>query len=237
MYYQSMTERKLSEQVESINIHQITELRVVPVHDDILLRPLEESDADSILGILDSDPSIRDRVSVASKIHTPTDVADQVEAYRKDDHLIRYAIIEDKLALHKAPPAPNQITSADLLWEQANLSESSQNVIGLISFWRDIDNPFDAPDSPNDYGFGYFLSPEKRGTGIITEYIQRLMYIATRHLHVESFIAYCEKDNQESIAVLIKLGFHLIDIQMTEQNNGWVEYKYVKEVSSVAQIE
>jgi RimJ/RimL family protein N-acetyltransferase len=172
---------------------------MVQVREGIVLRPLEKTDAAPILDILDKDPGIRDRVSVASKMHTTEDVAEQVDAYRGDAHLIRYAIVED------------------------------ESVIGLVSLWRDIDNPFDAPDNPDDYGFGYFLSPSKRGSGIVTDSVQRLMDTASEHLEIRQFIAYCEKDNKDSIALLGKLGFNLTNVELTEQNTGWVEVKYEKE--------
>jgi len=183
------------------SLHDIPELQRVPVRVGIVLRPLDTNDATRILEILDADPNIRDRVSVASKMHTEKDVSEQVAAYRNDEHTFRYAITEN------------------------------DKVIGLVSFWRDIDNPFDAPDNPNDYGFGYFLSPNKRGNGIISEAVQQVMDTAVECLNVENFIAYCEKDNADSISVLTKLGFHLTDIELTEQNYGWIEYKYIKEVS------
>jgi RimJ/RimL family protein N-acetyltransferase len=202
LYALHMIEQSKPEQVQPTNLHNIPELQTVPVRGGVILRPLGEDDAAQILGILDADPSIRERVSVASKLHTPEDVAKQVEIYRKDDHLIRYAIVEN------------------------------EEVIGLVSFWRDIDSPFGVPDNPDDYGFGYFLSPAKRGSGIVTDTVQRLMDVAVKNLRVNQFIAYCETDNTDSISVLTKLGFHLTDIELTEQNTGWVEYKYVKELSS-----
>src|SRR5690606_35901715 len=115
------------------------ELKKIHVRDNVTLRPLEVDDAARMLEILDADPSIRERVSVASRMHSFDDVANQVEAYQGDPHLVRYTLLED------------------------------DRPIGLVSFWRDIDNPFDAPDSPNDYGFGYFLDPAERGNGLIPD--------------------------------------------------------------------
>jgi RimJ/RimL family protein N-acetyltransferase len=131
-------------------------------------------------------------------MRAPEDVEAQVETYRQDKHLIRYAILE------------------------------GDNPIGLVSFWRDVDNPFDAPDSPDDYGFGYFLDPNKRGNGIVTDAVRAIIDVATRNIHINQFIAYCEDNNPDSIAVLTKLGFQPTEIVLVEQNSGWTERKYVR---------
>lgn len=195
-----MSEPATPELGQPTNLHDIPALRMVRVRDDIVLRPLNVYDADSMLGILDADPTIRERVSVAAKMRTPVNVEEQVETSLKDGDLIRYAIVE------------------------------SDTTIGLVSFWRDIDNPFDAPDNPDDYGFGFFLDPSKRGKGIVTDAVEKIMDLAVQSLEVRQFIAYCEDDNPDSIAVLSKLGFQPTDITLTEQSSGWVERKYVREV-------
>ena len=197
-----MTEELGPQDMLPTNLHDIPALQTVAVREGVELSPLTPEDSDAILAILEADPSIRERVSVASKMHTHEDVADQVNAYQNDDHTIRYVIRE------------------------------GDDVIGLVSFWRDVDSPFDAPDRPNDYGFGFFLSPDKRGTGIVAQAVQRIMDIAVENLHVENFIAYCEEDNTDSIAVLTRLGLHATDVSLAEQNSGWIEQKYIKEVSA-----
>ncbi len=181
-----------------MNLHEVLALQNLEVRDGITLRPLDASDATRLLEILDADTSIRDRVSVASKMHSPEDVEAQVETYKADEHLIRYAILEDG------------------------------SPIGLVSLWRDIDNPFAAPDNPDDYGFGYFLDPAKRGKGIVTDAVKRVMDVAASNLNVNQFIAYCEDDNADSIVVLNKLGFQPTDTVLTEQNSGWSERKYMR---------
>lgn len=191
-----MTEHDKLEQDHPVNLHEMLALKDVQVHAGITLRPLDVSDATRILEILDADTSIRDRVSVASKMHTSEDVEAQVEAYKTDADLIRYAILENN------------------------------NPIGLVSFWRDINDPFDASDNPDDYGFGYFLDSSKRGKGIVTDAVRRLMDIATMNLHVNQFIAYCETDNADSMAVLAKLGFQPADIVLVEQSSGRTGRKY-----------
>lgn len=180
-----------------VNLHKVEALKAIRVRDGITLRPLDVSDAPRILEILEADPTIRDRVSVASKMHTEEDVKTQVENYRHDEHLIRYALVEDG------------------------------NPIGIVSFWRDVDNSFDAPDNPDHYGFGYFLDPAKRGGGIVPDAVKAIMDVAARNMHVEQFIAYCEDNNPDSIMVLQKLDFQPTDSVLVEQNTGWPERKYV----------
>lgn len=192
-----MSEHIEDGQFQFVNLHEVQALQNIQVREGVNLRPLDAADAKRILEILESDASILGRVSVASKMHTPEDVKTQVEIYRKSSDFIRYAILEN------------------------------DNPIGLVSFWRDIDNSFDAPDNPDDYGFGYFLDPSKRGTGIVTDSVRSLMDVASENLHINQFIAYCEDDNANSIAVLTKLGFQSTDIVLDEQSYGWSERKYV----------
>ncbi len=180
------------------NLHGVSELKEIHVRDNVTLRPMEVEDASRMLEILEADPSIRDRVSVASRMHSPENVAAEVEAYQDDPHTVRYTLL------------------------------IGDRPVGLVSFWRDIDNPFDAPDSPNDYGFGYFLDPAERGEGLIPDAVQRVMETAQDVLHVENFIAYCEDNNPASVSVLTKLGFEPTDLTYEEQNNGWVERKFIK---------
>jgi len=181
-----------------IDLHTISSLQEIAVRDDVKLRPFDESDATRILEILAADPSIRDRVSVAAKMHTPEQIGEQVEEMRRDAHLIRYTLLE------------------------------RDNPIGLVSLWRDIDNPFDAPDSPDDYGFGYFLDPDARGKGLVGSAVDSIMEVASKSLAAKRFIAYCEDDNVDSIAVLTKLDFEPTNETFIEEKHGWKERKYVR---------
>lgn len=183
---------------ERQNLHEVAKLQGVRVREGVELRPLDITDTDQILEVLDTDPGIRDRVSVASDMYTAEDVAKAVEAYRSDPDTLRYAIVEDG------------------------------KVIGLVSLWRATDLPFDKPDELDDYGFGYFLHPDSRGKGIVVDSVRALMDSAKDQLYVRQFIAFCEDDNPESIAVLSKLGFGKTETKLTEENSGWVEYLYIK---------
>ena len=104
----------------------------------------------------------------------------------------------------------------------------NDNPVGLVSLWRDVGSPFDAPDNPDDYGFGYFLDPTKRGKGIVTDALKCIMEVAANNLHINKFVAFCEDDNADSIAVLAKLGFQPTDGVLTEQCSGWSERKYTR---------
>lgn len=188
------------------NLNNIPALQLIPVRNDIVLRPLEDIDATEILQILKSDPSIRAKVTFASKIHTPEDVANQVRKYKKDSHLIRYAISD------------------------------AGRVVGLLSFWRDVDMPFDTPDNPNDYGLGYFLDPSRRGEGLVTAAVNSLLKAAVENVPVRQFIAYCTDDNKSSVSVLAGIGFKPTNLTFVEQNNGWVERKYTLKPSEIKQI-
>ncbi len=170
---------------------------------DLSLRPLQESDAVRILEILDADPEIRRRVAVASKMSSYEDVLAQIEIARQDREMIRYGIFD------------------------------GDNLIGLISIWRDDGSAVDgALPQPDDYGFGYFLDPNCRGKGIVTAAMSELMETAAQNFYVRQFIAYCEQDNPASIAILKKLGFRPTGQIHDEKNNGWREEKYVKPVAN-----
>ena len=90
-----------------VNLHDIPPLQEIIIRGDIRLRPLTVGDGLIILKILDSDLSIRERVTVASRLHSEGDVRKEVEKYQADPGLIRYALLENS------------------------------NPLGLVSLWRD----------------------------------------------------------------------------------------------------
>jgi RimJ/RimL family protein N-acetyltransferase len=182
------------------NLHSISELQEIFVRDGVTLIPLNNTHALRILEILQSDKNIRDRVTVASRLHTTEDVAAEIEAYCKDTGLIRYAIIEQN------------------------------NVVGLVSLWRD-DGFFGTPANTDDYGFGYFLDPSARGRGLVTSAIVKLINVVQSNLPVRQFVAFCDPNNTDSIAVLTKLGYEPTGETFIEPNNGWKEEKYIRAIS------
>lgn len=102
-----------------------------------------------------------------------------------------------------------------------------ENPIGLVSLWRD-DGFFGTPPNHDDYGFGYFLDPNERGKGIVTDTVTALMDAVQQNLYVRQFVAFCEDDNAESVAVLRVLGFEKNGEAYPEPTHGWIEYKYVR---------
>ena len=93
--------------MESLNLHNVPDLKDIYIFEGIKLRPLDQSDTERILEILASDRSIRDKVTVASRLYAPEDVKTEIERYHKDANLIRYALLKQN------------------------------SPIGLVSLWRD----------------------------------------------------------------------------------------------------
>ncbi len=92
---------------QDIDLHAIPALHEVYFQSDLKLRPLHISDAERLLEILAADPSIRDKVTVASRFHTPEDIAIEIELSTTDPGLIRYTLLR------------------------------GANPIGIVSLWRD----------------------------------------------------------------------------------------------------
>lgn len=105
----------------------------------------------------------------------------------------------------------------------------NEKPVGMVSFWRDS-GFFGTEPNPNEYGFGYFLDPKERGQGLITRAITTLMQLTKENLKVDNFAAYCEDHNEESIAVIKKLGFTPTDDTYPEPTKGWIERKYIKTI-------
>jgi RimJ/RimL family protein N-acetyltransferase len=180
-----------------VNLHSVAALQDVAVSEDVRLVPLTETDAQDILVAIENDPSIRERVTVASRMLDEPSVIREIDSYRADHGLIRYGIRKDN------------------------------KVVGLVSLWRD-EGFFGTEPQNDDYGFGYFLDPHYRGLGIVTSSIVSLMQVLAAHLYVRQFVAFCEEDNQESLAVLSKLGFKPTGDTFREPTHGWLEQKYTK---------
>lgn len=174
----------------------------ISVRNGVVLRPLEEVDAPAVIEALDADPSIRDRVTVAAQLKTEKDVRREAAESRHNPILVRYVI------------------------------EEQGEVVGLITLWRDNDyfGPGRTPN-PNAYGLGYFLHPTARGRGLATDSLAALMNAAQAKFRIDSFIAFCEDDNSDSIAILRKLGLGPTSKTFDEPVNGWRERMYEKKVT------
>ncbi len=201
-----MTEQLVSgineDQRTGINLHDIEVLQRIDVREGLTLRPMRVEDASRLLEILESDPSIRERVTVASRIHTEEDVVREVDFMESEPGLIRYVIADD-----------------------AGLC------VGLVSFWLDP-GFFGQEPLPNTYGFGYFLDPAQRGKSIVTDSVKNLIKIASESVPgIEGFTAFCEDGNAESVSVLTSLGFVPTGITYSEPVNGWEERQYLRGLS------
>jgi RimJ/RimL family protein N-acetyltransferase len=179
----------------AVDLHAVDALQQIEVRDSVMLRPLTIEDAPNMLSVIESDPTIRERVSVAAKFRSEADVALEIDRIAHDPQTIRYTILLGGI------------------------------VVGLVSFWKDPGYFGQTPES-DGYGFGYFLDPAYRGEGIITDSMKAIMKIALNNLRVQSFVAFTEDNNQESRALLQKLGFEPTDEVYGEPDNGWPERKH-----------
>ncbi|HSX37123.1 MAG TPA: GNAT family N-acetyltransferase [Patescibacteria group bacterium] len=183
-----------------VNLYDQPELHEVQVREDVILRPMQDSDAQEILAILNADPSIREQVTVASRMHNEEDVRREVASYQADGSVIRYVI------------------------------EQEGKCVGLVSFWRDT-GFFGQEAQPHKFGFGYFLNPTERGKGLVTDSVRALMETAQASFRVDSFIAFCEDANQESVAILLKLGLEPTEVTYPEPAHAWLERMYEKRIT------
>lgn len=92
--------------MERPNLHKVAALQNIEVREGVVLRPLVTADAAALLAILDADPSIRERVGVASRLHTAKDLETLLDEEKDDPSVVRYGICEH------------------------------DTVVGLINFWR-----------------------------------------------------------------------------------------------------
>jgi RimJ/RimL family protein N-acetyltransferase len=186
------------------DLHQIPALQTIAVREGVALEPLGDQDASDFLSTLEADPQIKDRVTLAARVHSAEDFRKEVESYQADPGRMRYAVKE------------------------------SGKFVGLVNFARDI-GWFDNKFKPNSYLIGYFLHPEARGKGIVTDSIKELMRAADSSLQVESYFAFCEDSNRDSVAILERLGFEPTNETYAEPQNGWTErkYEYQKKVKNV----
>lgn len=196
---------KKSHETRSPNIalRSIDALHHIDVRSGISLRLLQQQDAPRIVEILKSDPSIRDRVTVAARIKTEEDARNEITKLESSENFVRYTIMD------------------------------SEKMVGLLSLWRNElwrDEDMTGEVIPNVFGFGFFLDPEARGKGLVSSSIKSLMNIVQKNIQVDSFISWCEDDNPESIAVLRSVGLERTDVTHEEAENGWPERLYRKDV-------
>ncbi len=143
--------------MKPLNLHKISRLNKINVGNGVKLRPLDKSDAARILEILELDKNIRNKVTVASRFHTPEDIATEIGRYTKDPGLIRYTLLKEN------------------------------NPIGLISLWRDDgfwgaknldDYGFGYFLDPNERGKGLVSHAVKSLMDIVSENLRVNQFVA-----------------------------------------------------------
>jgi len=83
--------------------------------------------------------------------------------------------------------------------------------------------------------FGYWITEEEEGRGIITRCVSALMDYAIAHLHMEHFIIGCAETNERSRAVPERLGYRLQEtIPNGEVIGEYVYNRLVYEMQSTA---
>lgn len=116
------------------NIRAVLELQRVAVRDGVVLRPLATEDAAALLAIFEEDPTIRERVGIASRIHSTDDVKKILAEETKDADILRYVISEKDL------------------------------VVGMVNFWRAGDYFGDKADPDDyGFGYFLAPSARGRG--------------------------------------------------------------------------
>ena len=79
-------------------------------------------------------------------------------------------------------------------------------------------------ESPGSAEFGYWITEEQEGKGIVTRCVRGLMNYAVAHLNTERFVIGCAENNDRSRAIPVRLGYRL---QETIPNGELIgEYVY-----------
>jgi RimJ/RimL family protein N-acetyltransferase len=172
---------------------------IITVSNDVELRFLEREDAPRIKEILESDPSVQERVTWVHGLSSEEEIADKIEQMR--DFSTRYGI-----------------------WQ-------SDRLVGYTGVWED-NGYMDGEPKPGIYGFGYFLDPQNRGTGVMTASVAEMMKATEATYGVEGYHVYVEDDNKESQAVLTALGFNPTDIIVPEPEMKSEERRWEKVVTN-----
>jgi RimJ/RimL family protein N-acetyltransferase len=102
-------------------------------------------------------------------------------------------------------------------------------LIGYIGCWKD-DGWFGVVHQ-DDFGYGYFCDPDKRGRGIITDTAKALMVTVESVVNVKTFSLYIEDSNPASQAVAKRLGFVRTDETYLEPVLGSTERRYIRTVT------
>lgn len=142
----------------AVNLHTIPALQEIYVQEGIKLHPLHSSDAKRLLEILADDSSIRNKVTIASRLHTIEDIETEIKRSLKKTGLIRYVLLKEN------------------------------NPIGLVSLWRDegyFGTPTQLDDygfgyflDPNERGKGLMTSAIRKLIEIVANNLKVNQFIA-----------------------------------------------------------
>lgn len=143
--------------------------------------------------------------------------------------------IRERVTVAAAMRGPEDVQAQVVRYKQDNgliryVIVEYGKVVGLMSFWRDS-GYFGQKPNPHAYGFGYFLAPDARGRGLVTDSLRALMDAAQANLHVEAFMAFCEDNNSASSSLLVKSGLLPTEISYTEPKHGWAERCYLRRMT------
>ena len=109
----------------------------------------------------------------------------------------------------------------------------SETLIGYIGTWRVADKPDSTPDGQL-YDMGYFIDPDKRGSGIVTDAARALIDAVSQKLPVDVMALYIWDENEASKAVARKLGAHPTDILEFDELLGVHDRRWELEVKRLA---
>ncbi len=172
--------------------------------------------------------SVAVRENVALRPLSPDDAGELLRVLEADPEIRHRVAIASKI--HTLDDVLTEVEKyrQDPTTIRYSLFENDRYV-GLVSFWND-DGLFGLAPDLHAYGFGYFLAPDARGRGLVTDAVRALMNIAEADLEAERFIAFCEDDNVESTRLLEKLGFLPDTETHHDAASGWTARKYTLEL-------
>ncbi|MGF1700229.1 GNAT family N-acetyltransferase [Photobacterium makurazakiensis] len=113
------------------------------------------------------------------------------------------------------PPSCQQLHTPEAVNNWLNAMEETGTVLRLVG-QQHVDQQqhgvgfiFVFPEPDNCYRVGYVLDEACWGKGLATEVMRGLVAYLSNQKQAASFIAGVEPQNQGSVNVLVKLGFHL----------------------------
>jgi RimJ/RimL family protein N-acetyltransferase len=156
-----------------------------------------------------------------------------------DDAMRIFAIFQADPSIQKTMTWPFRLKTVEDTKERIQKFNDSEELryaiiydgelIGYIGIWKD--KGWFGTIQPDDYSYGYFCDPTKRGKGIITDTAKVLMAQVESVVRVKTFSLYIEDSNPASQAVAKKLGFRATDEVYTEPVLGSTERRYIRKIT------